>query len=113
MTHIADQVADFIDRVGEMATLVRLPGRTGTRAELAIKCVPSYETPVAPTGGVVQAHNTIRVSNRELAASNWPAPIRRGDQIILGNLTFTIQGVQTANPGGAPAMHMLYLLGQA
>lgn len=113
MTYVADRVASAIARVGEPATLVRLPGRSGARAELAVKCVPSFETPTAPTGGVVQAYNTIRIGNNEIAASNWPAPVRRGDQIIVGGLTFTIQGVQTAAPGGVPAEHLLYVLGQA
>ena|SRR5580765_3574424 len=107
------KVAAAIARVGEPATLVRLPGRTGTRAELPVKCVMTFSQPTAPTGGVVQAYNEIRIGNNEIAASNWPAPIRRGDQMIVGGLTYTIQGVQTASPGGTPAMHLLYVLGQA
>jgi hypothetical protein len=110
--YVADKVAAYIGRVGQPATLVRLPGRTGTRAELAVKCVPTFATPTAPTGGVVQAYNEIRIGNNEIKASDWPAPIRRGDQIIVGGLTYTIQGVQTASPGGTPAEHILYVLGQ-
>jgi hypothetical protein len=113
MAQVADRVADYIGRVGEPATLVRLAGRAGTRVELALKCVPTFAVPTAPTGGVVQAYNEIRIGNNEIAASNWPAPIRRGDQIIVAGITYTIQGVQTASPGGAPAMHLLYILGQA
>ena len=113
MSTVADKVASAIARVGQPATLVRLPGRTGTRVELALKCVMTFSLPTAPTGGVVQAPNEIRIGNNEIAASDWPAPVRRGDQIIVGGLTFTVQGVQTAAPGGVPAMHLLYVLGQA
>jgi hypothetical protein len=113
MSYVADQVARAIAKVGEPATLVRLPGRSGTRVELAVKCVMTFSLPTAPTGGVVQAPNEIRIGNNEIAASNWPAPIRRGDQIIVNGITYTIQGVQTASPGGVPAEHLLYVMGQA
>ena len=113
MSHVGDRVAYAIGKVGEPATLVRLAGRTGTRVELSLKAVPTFATPTAPAGGVVQAHQEIRISNEELAASNWPVPIRRGDQIIVAGMTYTIQGVQTSSPGGTPAMHLLYVMGAA
>jgi hypothetical protein len=109
---VADKVTAYIQKVGEPATLVRLPGRTGTRIELPVKCVVTFAVPTAPTGGVVQGYNEVRIGNNEIAASDWPVPIRRGDQIIIGGLTYTIQGVQTASPGGTHAMHLLYVMGQ-
>jgi hypothetical protein len=111
--YVADRVAYAIGRVGEPGVLVRLPGRTGTRQELPLKCVPTYATPTAPAGSVVQAHLEVRIGNAELAASNWPGPIRRGDQIIIAGITYTVQGVQTSSPNGHSAMHLLYVLGPA
>jgi hypothetical protein len=70
-----------------------------------------FNAPVEPTGGVVQAVNQIRISNRDIAAAGWPAP-RRGDQIIVAGVTYVIQGVATAAPGGVPAEHFLQIMGQ-
>ena len=111
MAQVADRVADAIDKVGEPATLVRLPGRTGMRAELPVNTVLTFMVPNEANGGVVQTRAEARISNRELAASNWPAPIRRGDQIIVAGVTWTIQGVRTAAPGGFPAEHYLQVMG--
>jgi hypothetical protein len=112
MAYVADRVTHAIRRVGQPAVLVRLPGRTGTRVELPLLAVPVFQAPSEPTGGVVQAHREIRIGNSEIAASNWPAPIRRGDQIIVGGVTFTIQGVRTAAPGGTTAIHFLQVMGE-
>jgi hypothetical protein len=113
MAQVANRVADAIEKVGQPAILVRLPGKNGTRRELSLKAVPTFIAPNEPTGGVVQTRVDIRISNRELAASDWPVPIRRGDQIIIDNVTYTIQGVQTAAPGGFPAEHLLQAMGMA
>jgi hypothetical protein len=113
MAQVADRVAYAIGKVGEPAVLVRLPGRTGTRRELALKAVMVFGAPSTTTGGVVQSHDEIRISNAEIAASGWPLPIRRGDQIILGGQTYTVQGVTTASPGGFPAEHFLQVMGQS
>jgi hypothetical protein len=113
MSEVADRVAYAIGKVGQPSTLVRLAGRTGTRHELALKAVPVFIPPSAPTGGVVQDVREIRIGNNEIAASNWPAPIRRGDQIIVAGVVFTIQGVRTAAPGGTTAIHFLQVMGQA
>jgi hypothetical protein len=109
---VAGKVADAIDRVGEPATLVRLPGRTGTRVELPLRAVMVFSAPSEPTGGVVQTHHEARIGNRDIVASGWPAPIRRGDQIIVAGVTYTIQGVRTASPGGTPSTHFLQVMGQ-
>jgi hypothetical protein len=55
----------------------------------------------------------VRVSNKEIAASGWPAPIRRGDQIIIAATTYTVQGVQVAAPGGVIAEHIMQVMGMA
>jgi hypothetical protein len=112
MDQVADKVAYAIASVGEPATLVRLPGRTGTRVELPLKAAPVFQAPSEPTGGVVQSITEIRIGNKELDASTWPVPIRRGDQIIVAGVTYTIQGVRTASPGGTKAIHFLQVMGQ-
>ena len=112
-TYVADRVARAFSRVGDPATLVRLAGRTLPRHELAVRAVLVFLPPTTPIGGVVQEQKEIRISNKEIANSDWPAPIRRGDQIILGGATYTIQGVRTAAPGGVPAEHFLQVMGQA
>jgi hypothetical protein len=108
--YVADRVTYAMNKVGETGTLVRLPGTTGTRVELTVKVVPSFETPTEPLGGVVQSHREARIGNAEIAASNWPAPIKRGDLIILSGISYAIQGVQTSAPDGTPAIHLLYLM---
>jgi len=109
-TYVADRVTYAMRKVGQDAVLVRLPGTTGTRAELPVKAVPDFEVPSGPTGGVVQVHREIRIGNAEIAASNWPAPIKRGDLIIMGGVSYAIQGVETAAPGGVHAEHYLQVM---
>jgi hypothetical protein len=111
MAQVADRVAYAIEKVGEPAILVRLPGKTGVRAELPLKTVLTFQAPSEVTGGVVQTRAEARISNRELAASTWPVPIKRGDQIIIAGVTWAIQGVRTASPGGFPAEHYLQVMG--
>jgi hypothetical protein len=111
--YIAAQVASFIERVGEPGTLIRLAGRTVPRIEVKLKCVPTFVAPGEAVGGVVQGRIDVRVSNKEIAASGFPLPIRRGDQIIIQATTYTIQGVQTAAPGGVIAEHIMQVMGMA
>ena len=110
---VAAQVAAAFAEAGDNATLVRLAGRTLPRHELPVRAVLVFLPPTTPIGGVVQEQKEVRISNKEIAASDWPAPIRRGDQIILGGATYTIQGVRTAAPGGVPTTHFLQVMGQA
>lgn len=111
--YVAKQVADAIARVGEPGLLIRLAGRTTPRVEVSLKCVPTFVAPGEATGGVVQGRIDVRVSNREIAASDFPMPIRRGDQIIIAGTTYTIQGVQVAAPGGVIAEHIMQAMGMA
>jgi hypothetical protein len=111
--YVAKQVADAIARVGEPGTLIRLATRTMPRVEVTLKCVPTFVAPGEAVGGVVQGRIDVRVSNKEIAASGWPAPIRRGDQIIIAATTYTVQGVQVAAPGGVIAEHIMQVMGMA
>lgn len=111
--YVAKQVADAIARVGEPGILIRLAGRTTPRVELHLKCVPTFAAPGEATGGVVQGRIDVRISNKEIAASGWPAPVRRGDQIIIAETVYTVQGVQVAAPGGVIAEHIMQVMGMA
>jgi hypothetical protein len=111
--YVAGQVARAIARVGEPGTLIRLATRTMPRVEVKLTCVPTFTAPGEAVGGVVQGRIDVRVSNKEIAASGWPAPIRRGDQIIIAETTYTVQGVQVAAPGGVIAEHIMQVMGMA
>jgi hypothetical protein len=111
--YIAQVVARAIERVGEPGTLIRLAGRTTPRVEVHLKCVPTFTAPGEATGGVVQGRMDVRVSNKDIVASGFPMPIRRGDQIIIADTTYTVQGVQVAAPGGVVAEHIMQVMGMA
>lgn len=111
--YVAAQVANAIERVGEPGTLIRLATRTQPRVEVKLKCVPTFTAPGEATGGVVQGRVDVRISNKEIAASGWPAPVRRGDQIVIAETVYTVQGVQVAAPGGVIAEHIMQVMGMA
>ena len=110
LARVAERVTQSMNTVGQDAVLVRLPGKTGTRHELPVKAVATFEAPSSPTGGVVQTHREIRIGNEELSHSTWPAPIQRGDQIVMAGITYAVQGVQVAAPGDVLAMHIMQVM---
>lgn len=108
-----DIAEEMIDRLGETMTLRRVSGPS-IFVSVQVKGVTSQrpvlrdETP----GAVKQFLGQVIISNREIAAAQWPGPPRRGDQIISGGRTSTIQSCDTRKIGEDIAMFWLQMDGR-
>lgn len=70
---------------GETLMILRL---TGTRqTAFSVRCLGCVRKGVESVlvGAVQQTADEVKVSDREMRASQWPAPPRQGDQIVYAN----------------------------
>lgn len=85
--------AAMLARYGETVVLRR---PTGQAQFIDVSCAARVDqfqlNEIA--GGIVQSDRKVVLSNREIEADAWPGPPRRGDQIIIGGRTTTVQGVE-------------------
>lgn len=106
-------VQRMIDHRGEAVTLRRVSGPSlfisvQVQAVLTQRAAQTGEA----AGGVAQFQQQATISDREIAAAQWPGPPRRGDQIITGSArTITVTSVDTRKVGETAAMHVLQLAG--
>lgn len=100
MSDVANATADALAEVGKQVTL-RRPGGP------SVVCYARSDLYTAQEigGGVIQGDRKVILSNREILAADFPGPPRRGDQIIMGGLTTTIQGVDTQSVGDVVVRH--------
>ena len=95
---------DELDRHGESVTF-RRPGSPDVDATVPVKL---YElTPRELTGAVQANLRRAIVADLHLTAASWPAPPRKGDQIVQGTRIHTVTAVNTLKDGEETAVHRL------
>ena len=102
--------AAMLARYGETVVLRRPTGQ-GQTADVACAARVNQFQPHEITGGVLQGDRNVILSNREIEAANWPGPPLRGDQVIIGGRTTTVQGVDTVSIGHSIVRHNLQVRG--
>ena len=88
----------MLARYGETVVLRRPTGQ-GLFTDVSCGARVDQFQPHEIAGGVMQGDRNVVLSNREIEAANWPGPPRRGDQIVIGGHTTTVQGVDTVSIG--------------
>lgn len=106
----AEATAQMLDRYGE-PVLLRRPGGNATFIDVTCAARVDQFQPHEITGGIVQGDRRVTLSNREIEATAWPGPPRRGDQIVIGGRTTTVQGVDTVLVGSAVIRHNIQVRG--
>ena len=104
-------IAARVAREGQTATL-RLSSTTtpATYTDVAVRLVMREYDGNQLAGTLQQGMRRGWISNAELAAASARAP-RKGDRIVAGGVTYTIQEADTRLLRGATAMHWLTLKG--
>ena len=102
--------AAMLARYGETVVL-RRPTGGGTAIDVTCAARVDQFQPHEITGGVPQGDRNVILSNREIEAANWPGPPRRGDQVIIGGRTTTVQGVDTVSVGASIVRHNVQVRG--
>jgi hypothetical protein len=107
--------ADMIDLVGETVTLRRV---TGPSTFVSVKVKAKMSTFVrqrdVEPGAVKQFYQQFIISNREIAARQWPGPPRRGDQIVTSERAIsTVQSCDVQKVGDVIALFVLQTTGEA
>ena len=110
MTPEANAIADDIADVGETAILRRLAPQS-IHFDVTVKAVDRGYKVTELTQAIVQGDHEVRISNREILTHQWPAPIRNGDQIIMGSKAGKIMGVEVMKIGDETVMHLLQVRG--
>jgi hypothetical protein len=104
----ADDVADLLGDGGALVILRRI----GTpNIDVCCQAVIMDVTDQVAPGGVAQFHRRVTIGTTEIASAAWPAPPRRGDQIIAGGRTMTVQDVLPASVGCETLLYRLDTLG--
>jgi hypothetical protein len=106
----AGATASMLTRYGEIV-LLRRPTGNGQFTNVSCAARIDQFQPHELTGGVVQGDRKVILSNREIEAAAWPGPPRRGDQIVIGGRTTTVQGVDTASIGDRVVRHDIQVRG--
>lgn len=102
--------AALLARYGEIVVL-RRPTSKGLHIDVDCAARVDQFQPHELTGGVLQGDRTVILSNQEIEARQWPGPPRRGDQVIIGGRTTTVQGVDTVSIGDRVVRHNLQVRG--
>lgn len=100
----------MLARYGEATVLRRISGRSIFIDVELMARVDNYQ-PDEIGGGVVQGDQKAILGNVEIAAAQWPGPPRRGDQLVVGGRTRTIEAVITATIDGEDERHDLQIRG--
>lgn len=100
----------MLARYGETVTLRRPTGQ-GMFTDVSCAARVDHFQPHEIAGGVVQGDRQVILSNHEIEAANWPGPPRRGDQIVIGGRTTTVQGVDTVAIGDRTMRHNVQVRG--
>jgi len=102
--------AAMLARYGESVVLRR---PTGKGLHIDVDCVARVDQfqPHELIGGVIQGDRNVILANLEIEVRQWPGPPRRGDQLIIGGRTTTVQGVDTISIGDRIVRHNIQVRG--
>lgn len=106
-----DLVADAIDKIGTDDIILRRLAPRGLRFDCHMRAVVRGFAPDELVGGIQQGDRKVIISNRNIEARQWPGPPRRGDQVLIGDHTATVQDVDTTEIGSVIVKHEMLVRG--
>ena len=106
----AAQTYGFLLKYGE-AVVLRRPTGNGIWAECPVFARVDQFQPHELVGGILQGDRKVIMSSIELAAQGWPSDPRRGDQVMIGGKTTTVQAVDTVTLGSEVQRHNIQVRG--
>jgi hypothetical protein len=105
------RVLDVLDRKGRTLLLRRRVGTTSAFTDVSPRgCDRGYKAQEL-LGGIVQGDREVVIGNAEIAAASWPAPVRKGDVVVMDGVTATVQGARAMYVGTTVAAHILWVRG--
>ncbi len=104
----ADDAADLLADMGQPVTLTRI-GSPNVSVTVQAVVIRVAEQVIA--GNVAQFRRRVTIGSTEIVAASWPGPPQRGDQIVAGGRTMTVQGVRTAMVNDETVIYDLDTLG--
>lgn len=60
--------------------------------DLSVKASIRIFAPHEITGDLVQGDREVKISNKEISASNWPGPPAPGDRVVIDGREMTVEG---------------------
>lgn len=109
----AEGVVLAIAHYGEPITIKRMTGIQRVSFAVEVQAHVTIGGGQLLVAGVLQIADVIRMTDREMKASQWPAPPRHGDQIVFrdGRVS-TIQGrVQDWHLDDGDEVYLAHILG--
>jgi len=104
-------VRSYIYQVGESATLRRLTGTQQIPMSVELRAVIGGAAEQQMAGSAMQMDRQVIISNHEIAAKRWPGPPRRGDRLIAGRRSYTVEDVDTIVVDDVTVQHELRVRG--
>lgn len=92
------QTQGMLLKYGETVVL-RRPTGNGNWIECPVRARVDLFQPHEVVGGILQGDRKVIISPVELDASGWLGGLRRGDQVMIGGTTTTVQGVDVVTAG--------------
>ncbi len=107
-----ERVADIIVDKGELVTLRRLATGGVIAFSVDVWAVVRFFAANELVGGISQGDRMALISNREIAAHQWPGPPRERDQLIIRGKTATLQAnAETIVVDGFTVSHRMQVRG--
>jgi len=107
----ASKIGDALAQYGRAVTLRRRAGTSATFTDVTVHGVAKGYRPQELLGGVTQGDQSVTISNQEILAAGWPGPPVRGDLLVIGGKTTTVQGCETKYLGSDILAHVLWVRG--
>ena len=102
-------------RDGQPVTLRRITGTAPSQTTTDVACtaiVRGFDpATLSPAAGLQQGDRHVTITNHEIAAAAWPGPPRKGDRVLIGGATTTVQSVETRQHRAAIDRHILVVRG--
>lgn len=111
MSDTASRIVEMLERRGRYFQLRRRVGTTNTFTEIAVRGVIAGYSPEELVGGIAQGDKRAVISNKEIAAANWPGPPRRGDILVVDGGSLTVQAPDPRWIGVEAVGHVLQVRG--
>lgn len=111
MSDSLSRVLDALERKGRPLTLRRRIGTTNAFTDVSPKGYDRGFKAQELLGGIIQGDREVVIGNAEIVAAGWPAPVRKGDVVVMDGVTATVQGARAMYVGTVPAAHVLWVRG--
>jgi hypothetical protein len=100
-----------IDDVGSPVILRRLSGPQQIKFDVRTNAVISGFAPDELVGGIIQEDRRVIIGPRDIQARQWPAPPRKGDKVLIGDVETTVLASETVDVRGQIVRYNLVVRG--